>query len=98
MNADFASFGCLWRVNLKGLTLLGAVALLPALCTPAFGQGGQFIVIPEASSRATAVSGDGNIVVGSYDVGGGAWRWTQSEGLQRLGGDAPFVAQASISR
>jgi uncharacterized membrane protein len=83
---------------LTGLTLLGAVALLPALSAPVFAQGGQFIVVPEPSSRATGVSGDGNIVVGSYDVGGGAWRWTQSEGVQRLGGDAPFVAQAAISR
>jgi len=78
-------------------TTLKAVVTSAALVIPLAAQG-TFTAIGMPDSRATGISGEGSIIVGSYASGGGAWRWSESEGYQDLGGRAPFVAQASISR
>ena len=78
-------------------TITEAVALSAVLAIPLTAQG-TFTPIGRNASRATGISGDGRIIVGSYASGGGAWRWSEPEGYQELGGNAPQVTQASISR
>jgi len=78
-------------------SIAGAMVLLAGLSFPLSAQG-TFIPLDEPSSRATGISGDGTIVVGSYGQGGGAWRWTQAGGLERIGGKAPFITEVRISR
>jgi probable HAF family extracellular repeat protein len=78
-------------------TTLKAVVTAAVLVVPLAAQG-TFTAIGTVGSRATGISGDGSIIVGSYSFGGGAWRWSESAGLQDLGGDAPNIYDAKISR
>jgi uncharacterized membrane protein len=78
-------------------TTVKAVVTAAVLIVP-LGAQGTFTAIGKSDSRATGISGDGRIIVGSYTSGGGAWRWSESDGYQELGGDAPYVAEARISR
>jgi uncharacterized membrane protein len=78
-------------------TITEAVALSAVLAIPLTAQG-TFTPIGRSGSRATGISGDGRIIVGSYASGGRAWRWSESEGYQDLGGNAPQVTEARISR
>jgi uncharacterized membrane protein len=78
-------------------TTLKAVVTAAALVVPLAAQG-TFTAIGMRDSRATGISGDGSIIVGSYSSGGGAWRWSESEGYQDLGGKAPYITEARISR
>src|SRR4051794_5641052 len=85
------------RLKVTYFSLAGAIALLTGLSVSLSAQG-RFIPLGEPSSRATDISGDGTIVVGSYSQGGAAWRWTEAGGLERLGGRAPAVSEVRISR
>jgi probable HAF family extracellular repeat protein len=78
-------------------TTLKAVVTAAAVVVPLAAQG-TFTAIGMPDSRATGISGDGSIIVGSYAFGGGAWRWSASEGYQDLGGAAPYITEARISR
>src|SRR5262249_6225650 len=64
----------------------GATAIYPFRWTQ--GTGLQTIDIPGGTfGRANAISGDGNVIVGSITVGSdiSAFRWTQATGGQYLG-------------
>jgi probable HAF family extracellular repeat protein len=72
-------------VSVIGSALIAGPASAQATFTP--------LVVPDAI--ATGISGNGKIVVGSFNGVGGIWRWTALGGLIPIGG---FGGVVSISR
>lgn len=76
-----------------GKSLAPISALLASACLPAMAQVTFNQIAPAA--LVNSISADGSVVVGVIAEGTSAFRWTQAEGFQNLGGD---TYRASVSR